>query len=228
MKDIITDTEKLAELAERSEVVILPKMAKQMRDCIAEIKDTMRKKKLVSLSAVQIGYPLKIFCINFNGEIQTYVNPMMTDVSKEYHLSRETCASYPDKEYIMPRCVRIRALYTHPKGEPKSCVLEGHACYLYQHELHHLEGVTLDDVALELPEGYDEASEEERTELVDYYLDSLDIKRKSLLEEIEKDDDLKKVSDAIAFMQGVNSGEVKVEGLAYVLKKGEEKKGDNE
>lgn len=67
----------------------------------------------------------------------------------------------------------------------------------------------LSDVALEIdPDEFDSAPEEEQFELINAYLDSLDMKLAEVNKKIEEDPQAKEVSDAIKFMNGIVSGEV--------------------
>ena len=61
----------------------------------------------------------------------------------------------------------------------------------------------------------DKASDEERSELLAAYLDSLDLKQKQLDKEIEEDPELRKLNDGIKFMEAVQKGEVKVEQESF-------------
>ena len=60
----------------------------------------------------------------------------------------------------------------------------------------------------ELKEKLDNATQEEREQVIGMYLDSLDIKQKELDKQIEEDADLKQIADATKFMEKVQSGEV--------------------
>lgn len=54
----------------------------------------------------------------------------------------------------------------------------------------HLEGLLLSDIGLEIDDDFDNASQEEKDELINWYLDTLDLKAKELNTEIENDADL--------------------------------------
>ena len=51
----------------------------------------------------------------------------------------------------------------------------------------------------------------EREQIIDMYLDSLDIKKKEIDTAIESDEDSKKFADAIKFLQSVENGETIIE-----------------
>ena len=54
---------------------------------------------------------------------------------------------------------------------------------------------------------------EEKDSVIKDYLDSLDIKQKELDKQIDEDEDLSKVRDAIDFMKSVATGETKLENI---------------
>lgn len=205
----INNLEELVELG-RAEEIDTQKENKLVREIVSKIKRTMRKNNLTSLSAPAVGYNKRIFCVDYSdNEIKTYINPVVS-LREGIHLSREVCSSIPDKEYIIPRNNIINIYYQRPNGEVKIQEFKGLASNVLQHELDHLEGITLDDMGLEIDKDFDEATEEERLEIVNMYLDSLDIMLKDVKEDIENNEELKVISDRLNFTEAVVSGKVKL------------------
>lgn len=208
VREIITD-ETL--LGSRSDEVDVVKQGTLVRQVIHTIKDTMRGKNLKHLSAPVIGLPYRIFCMDFSdSEIKTFVNPIITS-AEGLQLAREKCECIPDKEFIRPRNPKIKVMYQNPTGKVLQTEFVGLSAVVFQHNIDHLDGVLLSDVGLEIDEQWDKASDEEKKEVINAYLDSLDMKQKELEKEIEEDPDLKRTSDAIDFMTKVQRGEVKFE-----------------
>lgn len=224
--DIIYDIEKLSM---RADEVDVRKDNKEVRDITVALKDTIREHNLLSLSANQIGFNKRVFVINFNGDLRTFVNPVITQV-KGFELSRETCSSIPDKTFIRPRHNDIMVMYQTPLGKIESKQFMGAAAKVFQHEMDHLDGLLLSDIGLEIDEMFDNATDEERKQVINMYLDSLDIKQKEIDKEIQEDEDLKKISDGIDFMTKVQKGEVQIEQVPMSeaeieeLKKAQEEK----
>ena len=123
-------------------------------------------------------------------------------------LSDEKCTSIPGKRFILPRNNKVSIMYTSPLGKVESREVSGVAASVIQHEIHHLDGILCSDIGLEVDEMFDNATQEEREQVIGMYLDSLDIKQKELDKQIEEDADLKQISDATKFMEKVQSGEV--------------------
>lgn len=208
VREIITDE---VVLGSRSDEIDIRKQNTLMREIVHCLKDTMREKDLKSLSAPVIGYPYRIFCLNFSdSEIKTFINPMITN-AEGIQLAREHCICIPGKEYIRPRNPKIKVIYQNPMGKILSTEFIGLSAVVFQHEMDHLDGILLSDIGLELIDGWDEASDEEKQEVISAYLDSIDLKQKELEKEISEDPELKQTSDAIDFMEKVQRGEVKLE-----------------
>lgn len=208
IKEIVTDLNKLSD---RCEEIDIRKDNELMREIIISLKDTLREHKDgVGLAAPQIGYDKRIFVINFNGDLRTFINPIISEANN-LTLNRESCLSLPGKSYIRPRHSKITVVYQTPLGKVESRQMFGLAACVFQHELDHLDGLTLNDIGLEVGKEFDEATEEERDQVLQAYLDSLDLKQKELDKEIEEDDDLKKQVSAIKFMEKLQKGEIEVE-----------------
>ena len=223
MIEIIKDLEKLGQ---RADEVDTKKDNKLIRDTIISLKDVIREKNLIYLTAPQIDVPIRVFVINFNGNLRSFVNPIISE-SKGFELSREKCNSL-DNEYIRPRANNVTVMYQTPLGKVESRQMLGQAAIIFQHAIDHLDGLTLQDVGLEVTEEFDKASDDERVEIINMYLDSLDLKRKELEKEIEENPELKQVSDAINFLESVQKGETvaSIEGVKLDDKNIEAKEDD--
>lgn len=208
IKSIITNIDKLED---RADEVDLKADAFLVTTIISKLKETLRaNKNLASLTAPQIGYNKRIFCINFEGDIHTFINPMISD-RQGLSLIKETCVSIPNKTFIRPRNKEIICVYQTPTGSNEVNRFKGLAAQLFQHAMDHLDGVSLADIGLEIDEQFDKATEEEKNELLETYLKTLLDKKLALDKEIESNPDLKQLSDAIKFMEGVQTGKVTLE-----------------
>lgn len=206
VRDIITDLE---ELGIRSEELDVRKENDIMRQIILDLKDTIRSNNLTSLSAPQIGSFKRIVVINFNGDLRTFINPIITEV-RGFELRKEKCSSIPEKNFVRPRHNQVGVTYTTPLGKIESRMFSGLAATIMQHCIDHLDGLLLSDVGMEIDEEFEKASEEERAEVIKMYLESLDIKQKEVKKEIEEDPELQKIAKAADFIEKVQKGEVKL------------------
>lgn len=219
MKEIIKD---LDVLSERADEVDVRKENNETRQIILDLKNTIRENNLKGLSAPQIGYNKRIFCINFKGDIRTFINPIISQ-AKGFTLAKETCSSIPGKVFIRPRNNDIQVMYQTPLAKAESRRLVGLAAEVFQHELDHLDGLLLTDIGLELSENYDNLSEDEKSVIIKEYLDSLDIKQKEAREEVENNEELKQMDNAINFMEGVITGKVQLDDKVTITKPADKK-----
>lgn len=210
VKDIVTDE---LQLSERAVEIDVRTQATEMREIIKALKDTMREKGLSSLSAPAIGYNRRIFCIDFkDSEIKTFINPIIAQ-AKGMQLSIEKCVCIPDKEFMRPRNNDLMIIYQRPTGQIENRQIVGMSAIVFQHELDHLDGLLISDVGIEIDEDFHNATEEEQQEIINAYLDALDIKKKEIDTEINTNPELKQLSDGINFMESVYKGETKIEPI---------------
>lgn len=217
---IITDIEKLDV---RSDEINPLKEGRKCQEIILKLKNEIRENNLDALTAPQIGENVRIMCIKFDkNDIRSFINPIISKVG-DMRLSRETCSSIPKEVYIRPRNSTITLMYLSPLGKPMSCQLVGGAAIKAQHAIDHLDGMLLPYVGLPVTEEFDNASEEDKEEILRGYLDSLDIKYNDTKKLIEEDKELKQLQQGIDFMTRVASGEVQLEKEPKKEKKHKEK-----
>lgn len=203
----------------RAQEINREKDGKLLREITANIKKTMRKNRLTSLSAPGIGYNKRVFCIDFSDqEIKTFINPVITN-AEGLQLAKEICSSIPGKEYIRPRNTTVDIIYETPTGKIKTNRFSDVAAFVIQHEIDHLECVTLEDIGLEIESDFEEATQDERNEIINMYLDSLDLRQKDLDTEIESDDELKVVSERLKFTEALAKGEITFDKLDELTNK---------
>lgn len=207
VRAIQTDTTKLYERCNEVDFT-------ECGDIIKDLKQTLYDNpNLVALSAPQLNYKMRVFCIKFsNGDIRTFINPMISK-TEGLHLTRESNASLPGKEFIVPRSDRIIAIYQTSMGKVEENIFEGYVGEIFQQMVQMLDGILLSDFALQIDEKFDEASEEERNELLNFYMDKLKEETELLNTEINKDKDLLETKKAIDFLTGVATGKVQVESV---------------
>lgn len=210
VKEIIKDS---AVLSDWSTEIDTQKENKLVQEIVLALKATMRANDLQSLSAPQIGYNRRIICLRFGkDDYRTFINPAIENNSN-ITMSRETCSSIPNKTFIIPRFTKIRFYFTTPLGKVESGTLVGRAAFVFQHAVDHLNGSLVEDIGLEIDELFDSATEEERSEVLRMYAESLDLRQKALQEEINADADLKQLDDAIKFITSVKDGSTILEPI---------------
>lgn len=206
MTEIITDYEKLCERADEIDTV---KQSKEMRSIIIDLKHTVKENNLLGLAANQIGQNKRIIVINYNGDIRSYVNPVLYN-AKGFTISRENSPSIPDKEFLVVRNQEVTVTYVTPLGKIQTEKFLGVAATMVQHLVNILDGVLISDIGFEIDSNWDSFTDEEKNELLDMYLESIDMKRKKIQKEIDEDPDLKQIDDGIKFLTAIQNGEIKL------------------
>ena len=222
VKEIIIDEEKLSDWCE---VVHPQKDGKLVQQIIRELKATIRANDLDYLTAPQIGYNKRIFCIKYGkNDIRSYLNPSIYNMAK-ITIARETCNSIPEKRFIIPRYDTVEFMFYTPTGKtPEALKVVGRTAHVVHHCIDHLDRLLTSDIGLEIDDDFDNATQEEREEVIKMYLESLDLRQKQLREEIDSNEELKKMDDAINFMESVRKGETILEP---VDRKIEDEKSEN-
>lgn len=199
-------------LRDRSdEVVLNPMKRPEVVGLINDLKDTIKaNKNLVALAAPQLGKKDRIFVIKFaDGDVRAFINPAIVR-TEGMHLSRETSIGLDDVEYIVPRANEVYATYQTPDmidtcdmNKFTGAVAE---VFLQMNDL--LNGILLEDIGLEVLPGWDDASQEEKEEIIKMYLDSLSQKKSRIEEDIESNPESRNMNKAIEFMTKLQLGEI--------------------
>lgn len=202
------------ELSDSSVEVDFDTDKKRISEIVEKLKYRISKDNLIAISAPQIGEKVRIFCIRFttkqNGKtfdkVHTFVNPVIVGM-KGFVLDREKDISLPDREFIIARNNDINVMFQTEKGESVEHKFSGKIAAFIQLMVDHLDGILLTDMGLEIDHLFDEATEEERNELLKAYTGWIESYQKKLTSDIEEDKELSSMSDAIKFIQSVRSGE---------------------
>lgn len=204
VKNIITDE---AALGDWSVEIDTRKEGKLLQEIILALKATMKANDLISLTAPQIGYNRRVMCMRFGkNDYRTFINPLVEN-NTNFQFARETCSSIPGKTFVMPRFNNVKLFFTTPLGKVESTKLSGMSAWKFQHCLDHLNGMLSSDIGLEIDEMFDNATDEERAEVLRMYAEALDIRQKDLEAEIAKDKNLSDINNAAKFIASVKSGE---------------------
>lgn len=198
------------------------------RATVDAIKAKLKKyPNLYALSAPQIGIKERVIVIKYKGDkFKEYINPRIFK-AEDYHLIREKDISSPEKEFISLRPGKVFIEYQTKDAVPENNVLKGNSAEVFDRLINYLDGLPLEDYGLEVMPGFDEATEEERQEIINMYLESLKKRHQLIEENISQDKDARELRDAIRFMAAVEKGEVKLEPMDAKPKEDENKQVDN-
>ena len=95
------------------------------------------------LAGVQIGDLRRILVADIGGGPIIMVNPQFIEKSEEVVSFKEGCLSLPDFHLDVERSERVKVRFNTPLGEELEREFSGAEAVVVQHEMDHLDGVTL-------------------------------------------------------------------------------------
>lgn len=209
MKSIITDIDVLSVPAEPL-TFLTEEGAKteEGAEIVNELKEVMENNpELLALAAPQIGINKRIFCLRFNDQIKTFINPIITK-KKGLAIVIETCASMPGKEIVIGRPEEVTVVYYNDAFKYEDNKLIGAAASMFDQQAQILDGVLPSELGLVSDIDEDGKIEDsDLTEIIPFYKDTfLPTRLASLNESISADEEAKKYFNQLKFTEGVING----------------------
>ena len=103
----------------------------------------------IGLAAPQVGISKRVFVMKIGVRSWACFNPEITESGDDFTNFDEGCLSFPGDSCILRRPDAIRARYQNHFGDWVEADLSGLEARCFQHELDHLEGITMHDRAKE-------------------------------------------------------------------------------
>lgn len=103
----------------------------------------MKQQRGIGLAANQIGDRRRLFVMDVDGWVRWCFNPEIIDSGEICEQYAEGCLSFPDKQCIITRPDRIDVRYQDAQGRSHSERYTGLISRCFQHELDHLNGITM-------------------------------------------------------------------------------------
>jgi peptide deformylase len=106
--------------------------------------------RALGLSSSQVGVNYRYFVCYFWDEKRKFhklnyiLNPRILKSSCEVNESDELCLSVPGNEYLVTRPISVDVQYNDLTGNLVTTTLRGINATVFQHEMDHLNGITLD------------------------------------------------------------------------------------
>lgn len=215
MVEIINDIQKLTVAAKPLQFLTEKGTEKEEGlEIINKLKEALEANTaLLALAAPQIGIDSRIFCIRFNDQIKTFINPVVTKKGK-YEIKPETFVSMPGKEILITRPEELTVVYYTDEFTYEENKLLGAAARLFDQHYQLLDGVTPAELGLvsdvEIDGSLADLSEEEIAQVTDIYKQFIKAKSAALQAEIEQDPELEKAYKQLKFTEKVITGEALV------------------
>jgi len=105
----------------------------------------MKKQHGIGLAANQVGIGRRMFVMRFQNNDIACWNPEIISVSDAQSNFDEGCLSYPDQTCEITRPAEINVLYYNCVGKEFQTHMTGIESRCFQHELDHLNGITMWD-----------------------------------------------------------------------------------
>ena len=178
------------------------------KEIIKKIKEVMEANpELLALAAPQIGINKRIFCLRFNDQIKTFINPIITK-KKGLNIVIETCTSMPSKEIVIGRPEEITVVYYNDEFKYEDNKLIGIAASLFDQQAQILDGVLPSELGLVSDIKEDGKIEEsDLADIIPFYKNTfLPTRIASLNETISSDEEAKRYFNQLKFTEGVING----------------------
>lgn len=117
----------------------------QNQDLAQRMIRFMQQQRAIGLAAPQIGQSLRLFVMQVQGRIRVCFNPEIVESSTVLSEFKEGCLSFPGESCTIKRSDTIIVRYQDAQGDWAEDNLVGLEARCFQHELDHLEGVTMYD-----------------------------------------------------------------------------------
>lgn len=127
-----------------SEIEVIDKGIKQL---VKDMFDTMKEKNGIGLAGVQIGVLKRIIVVEINeiGFKSELINPKIVSFSNKKTVMTEGCLSVPDRTYAVERPEEVEVEYFTVDKEKHKIKADGLLAKCLQHEIDHLNGITIID-----------------------------------------------------------------------------------
>ncbi len=134
----------------RKKLKEIKEITPEIEALISDMKKTMMETHGIGLAANQVGKDFQLFIIDTNlakdnGVPEVYINPEITEFSKDSAEIEEGCLSIPGYWHQISRSKKIKIKALDEKGKKIKLRAKGFLARVIQHEYDHLQGVLIKD-----------------------------------------------------------------------------------
>ena len=120
-----------------------------LKECVADMVETMSNEGGLGLAANQVGLPFRMFVIDWEGDALCLVNPVVRSFGK-ITTATEACLSMPDLVVPVRRQSSCHIKAWSLDGNHVDQNIHGDLARVVQHEVDHLDGTLMID---KMPDG---------------------------------------------------------------------------
>lgn len=115
-----------------------------LKGLIQDMWDTLYNVKGIGLAAIQIGNAVRVLVMDAK-KPYVLINPVITSFDGIKEKKNESCLSLPGVVEEIERYDGVQVTYLDENGEPHAAVFTGLEAQCIQHEIDHLDGITMPD-----------------------------------------------------------------------------------
>lgn len=134
----------------RNKTTRVPRVTKEVKALIRNLRDTCRAAEGLGLAAPQIGCAHRICVARIDDALSALINPTITWRSREIETAEEGCLSLPGVWVLVPRPTAVTVIYRDEKNIRQERRLSGLDARVIQHEIDHLDGILIVDFSTPL------------------------------------------------------------------------------
>lgn len=112
-------------------------------DLADQMMKFMKSNHGIGLAATQIGLAKRVFVMSVGGNDRACFNPKISWIGDNIVDFQEGCLSFPKESCTIARPDSVIAIYQDANGDRYEVELQGLEARCYQHELDHLDGITM-------------------------------------------------------------------------------------
>lgn len=109
-----------------------------LKKYLTDMEDTLVFSGGVGIAAPQAGISKQLFIVSLPNYHEVFINPKITNYSKEIEVMEEGCLSIPGYRGMVPRSKEVTIEYTTKKGERTTLTATALLARVLQHEYDHL------------------------------------------------------------------------------------------
>jgi methionyl-tRNA formyltransferase len=109
-----------------------------LKKIVEDMKETLAFTQGVGLAAPQVGYPYRLFIVDYSDLKETFINPRIVSKNTETDFVEEGCLSIPGYRGLAERETELEVEYTNLEGKLKKAKVSGFYARIIQHEYDHL------------------------------------------------------------------------------------------
>ena len=117
----------------------------KFQEFIRKLQFTRKAFRGIGLAANQCGIEVRVFVIGTEAFDMVCINPEILEVSEEVEKGDEGCLSFPFIYLKIKRPKKIKVKYSNQLGELIEVELIGMTARCFQHEMDHLNGISIID-----------------------------------------------------------------------------------